>query len=92
MNEAVIDEGMIIKTRRKELRLSQQEVAAAIGVELRQYQRFEYGERLVSHTSFMQGLRICAALELDPYGFVFGSGPVLFSSLPGRQMPAPLTM
>ena len=67
-------EARIIKQRREELGLSQQQLAVEVGLSIRQYQRFEYGERLLSKTSLKQGLRICAALELDPFELVFEDG------------------
>ena len=73
-------EGLILRTRRLELGISQQELASAVGLQVRQYQRFEYGERLVSRASMKQGLRICAALDLNPYNLVFGSEAVLYST------------
>lgn len=67
-------EAKILKERREELGYSQQQLAVEVGIGIREYQRFEYGERLVSKTSLKQGLKICAALELDPYELVFDSG------------------
>ena len=67
-------EGRILKRKREDLGLSQQELAVEVGLSIRQYQRFEYGERLLSKASMRQGLRICAALELDPFELVFESG------------------
>ena len=64
-------EAMILKKRRKELGLTQTEVADAIGIQLQQYQMFEYGTRKVSTSSMILGLRLCAALELKPYELVF---------------------
>ena len=64
-------EAMILKERRKELGLTQTEVADAIGIQLQQYQMFEYGTRKVSTSSMILGLRLCAALELKPYELVF---------------------
>ena len=64
-------EALILKKRRKELGLTQTDVADAIGVQLQQYQMFEYGTRKVSTSSMILGLRLCAALELDPYEMVF---------------------
>ena len=64
-------EAMILKKRRKELGLTQTEVADAIGIQLQQYQLFEYGTRKVSTSSMILGLRLCAALELKPYELVF---------------------
>ena len=64
-------EALILKKRRKELGLTQTEVADAIGIQLQQYQMFEYGTRKVSNSSMILGLRLCAALELKPYELVF---------------------
>ena len=64
-------EAMILKKRRKELGLTQTEVADAIGIQLQQYQMFEYGTRKVSTSSMILGLRLCAALDLKPYELVF---------------------
>lgn len=64
-------EAMILKKRRKELGLTQSDVADAIGIQLQQYQMFEYGTRKVSTSSMILGLRLCAALELKPYELVF---------------------
>ena len=64
-------EAMILKKRRKELGLTQTEIADAIGIQLQQYQMFEYGTRKVSTSSMILGLRLCAALELKPYELVF---------------------
>lgn len=66
-------EARILKARRKELGLSQTEVALNAGIQIQQYQKFEYGERKLSNSSMVLGLRICAVLELDPYEFAFES-------------------
>ena len=50
--------------------MSQTEVALNAGIQIQQYQKFEYGER---KSSMVLGLRICAILELDPYEFAFES-------------------
>ncbi len=60
-------EALILKKRRKELGLTQTEIAEAIGVQLQHYQMFEYGTRKVSTSSMILGLRLCAALELAIY-------------------------
>ena len=64
-------EALILKKRRKELGLTQTEIAEAIGVQLQHYHMFEYGTRKVSTSSMILGLRLCAALELEPYELVF---------------------
>ncbi len=65
-------EGKILRDRRIELGLTQMEVALELQMSLHQYQRFEYGESLLSRSRMSTGLRICAILELDPYEVVFG--------------------
>lgn len=67
-------EAKILRDRRMELGISQQALATEVGIQIRQYQRFEYGQQLLSNTSMKQGLRICAALELDPFEVVFEDG------------------
>lgn len=67
-------ESQIIRERRMELHISQQALATEVGMQVRQYQRLEYGQQLLSNTSMKQGLRICAALELDPFEVVFEDG------------------
>ena len=64
-------EALILKKRRKELGLTQTEIAEAIGLQLQHYQMFEYGTRKVSTSSMILGLRLCAVLELKPYELVF---------------------
>lgn len=41
-------EAMILKDRRAELKLTQQELAVEAGMHIRQYQRYEYGESDIS--------------------------------------------
>ena len=67
-------EAKILRDRRKELDISQQALATEVGLEVRQYQRFEYGQQLISHANMKLGLRICTALELDPFELVFEDG------------------
>ena len=61
----------ILKNRRKNLGLTQQQVADAAEIKLRQYQRFESGERDIASSSMRIGLSVCSVLQLDPYRFVF---------------------
>ena len=60
----------ILKQRRLELGLTQQAVAIQLGMHIRQYQRFEYGEQSLAKCSMKTGLRICSVLHLDPYEVV----------------------
>ena len=64
----------IIRQRRISLGMSQAQTAAEIGIDLKQYQRYEYGVFQLANASMKMGLRICAALELDPFEVIFESG------------------
>lgn len=61
----------ILRNRRDEFGMTQQQVADAAGIQLRQYQRLESGERMMAGASMRIGLSICAVLKLDPYRFVY---------------------
>ena len=67
-------EAMILKDRRAELKLTQQELAVEAGMHIRQYQRYEYGVSDISGAPVKHVLRLCLALELDPYELVFEDG------------------
>ncbi len=57
----------VLRFRREQLELTQQQVADRAGIKLQQYQRLETGERHLSGCSMRIGLAICAVLLLDPY-------------------------
>lgn len=59
----------VLSCRRKELGMTQQQVADAAGILLRQYQKLESGERSIRSTSMRIGLSVCRALQLDPMRF-----------------------
>ena len=67
-------EATILRERRIALSLTQGQVAAEAGIELQTYQRYEYGKLRLSGATMKTGLRICAALELDPFEAVFENG------------------
>lgn len=60
-------EGRILRDRRVELGMTQEEASLELGISLQQYQRYEYGDRRLVNCPMRIGLRICALLELDPY-------------------------
>jgi transcriptional regulator with XRE-family HTH domain len=64
----------ILRERRMALGMTQDQAATEAGIEMRAYQRYEYGRSQLSGASMKVGLRICAALELDPFELVFESG------------------
>ena len=67
--------GQILRERRLELGLTQEEVALELHMSIHQYQRYEYGEHQLSNCPMRVWLRICAVLELDPYEIIFESEP-----------------
>lgn len=71
---SIIREATILRQRRESLGLTQKEIATEAGIDMRTYQRYEYGIISLSSTTMKVGLRICAALELDPYEVVFENG------------------
>ena len=74
MDEITKRQVTIMKKRRKEMGFTQGDIAEEAGITLQQYQKFEYGRRKIANCSTILALRICAALELDPYELVFENG------------------
>ncbi|HRR77219.1 MAG TPA: helix-turn-helix transcriptional regulator [Ruminococcus sp.] len=74
MDEIAKRQVTIMKKRRKEMGFTQGDIAEEAGITLQQYQNFEYGRRKIANCSTILALRICAALELDPYELVFENG------------------
>ena len=62
-------EGQRLYERRHEKGYTQIEVAKRAKIALRQYQRFESGERSFTNCSAKQYLAICKVLGFDPYEF-----------------------
>ena len=56
-----------LKARREELGLTQNQVAKIAEI---QYQRLESGETKLTSSSFSTGVRVCYALQLDPFELV----------------------
>ena len=67
--DIVMTDRAYLLDRRKELGLTQQQVADRAGIKLIQYQRFERGERSMCSASFRIGMAICDVLKLDPHRF-----------------------
>ena len=72
MSPRSIHSGELLKEARERMGCSQLEVATLVNIQIRQYQRFEYGERDIRHASMQLGLAICAVLGIDPFLLVFG--------------------
>jgi len=66
------DEKTILHDARKRLGLTQTQVADKAHITLRQYQRFESGERKLSSSSFWMASKILQVLELDVTTFARG--------------------
>ena len=88
MNRHIAKESEMIRQARFRLRYSQQQVATMVGIQVRQYQRLEYGESDIRRIGIRAGLALCAALHLDPVELVFGDNPGLLDGLrnqPGTE-------
>ena len=87
MNRHITRESEMLRKARIKLGYSQQQVATMAGMQIRQYQRFEYGEREVHHVNLRAGLLMCAAVELDPVMLIFGEKPETLKALrrPGKK-------
>lgn len=57
----------VLRSRREQLSMTQQQVADRAHIQLKQYQRLESGERTLSGCSMRIGLAVSAVLLLDPY-------------------------
>ena len=60
-----VEEKWILRDFREKLGMTQQEIADKAKIQLRQYQRFEAGERNLSSSSFSIACRVIEALGLD---------------------------
>ena len=67
-----VEEKWILKDFRDKLGLTQQQVADKAQIQLRQYQRFESGERDLSSSSFNIACRVIEALELNISDYYHG--------------------
>lgn len=65
--EAILAPGAELQKQREALGMTQQQVADRAGINIRQYQRFESGERSFYSTTFRIGLNICHVLKIDPF-------------------------
>lgn len=61
----VMEDHDIIKAQREALGMTQQQVADKAHINIRQYQRYESGERSLASASFRIGVSICKALDMD---------------------------
>ena len=62
----------ILRSARKKAGFSQMQLATELDMQVRQYQRFEYGEESFSSVNIKTGLKICRILQLDPFDLVLG--------------------
>jgi Predicted transcriptional regulators len=67
-------ESQMLREARIRKGYTQMEVAACAGVDIRLYQRLEYGQRSIVRASLKTGLAICFVLDLDSMELVFGEG------------------
>ena len=67
-------ESQMLREARIRKGYTQMAVASRAGVDIRLYQRLEYGQRSIAKASLKTGLAICFVLDLDPMELVFGVG------------------
>ena len=67
-------ESGLLRAARLKKGFSQMAVAAGAGIDIRLYQRLEYGQRSIVKASLKTCLAICFVLDLDPMELVFGEG------------------
>ena len=65
-------DGIVLKKRRRQLGMTLQDVADKAGIDIKQYQRFESGDRELASASFMTTVQVIKALELDPVKYAAG--------------------
>ena len=65
-------DGIVLKKRRKQLGMTLQDVADKAGIDIKQYQRFEAGDRELASASFMTTVQVIKALDLDPVKYAAG--------------------
>ena len=65
-------ESQMLREARIRKGYTQMAVAARAGIDIRLYQRLEYGQRSIAKASLKTGLAICFVLDLDPMALVFG--------------------
>ena len=87
MNRHLTREHKMIRQARLAKGLSQQQVATLISIQVRQYQRLEYGESDVQKLGMRAGLSLCIVLELDPHDLIFGTHPEKLEALRSRRPP-----
>ena len=62
----------MLKKRRQKLGLTQQEVADRAAIQIKQYQRFEGGDRELAEANFMTVYKVIRALEMDVEKYAAG--------------------
>ncbi|MBR2572319.1 MAG: helix-turn-helix transcriptional regulator [Clostridia bacterium] len=72
MKDGLPKEAGILREQRVYLKMTQEEVAHEVGINLQQYQWDEYGDRDLRKIPMELGLRICRMLGLDPYELIRG--------------------
>ena len=71
--QLMLSEAKILKNAREKLGMTQQQVADKARIQLRQYQRFESGERKLISSSFSIGCSVLEALSIDIVEFRRGN-------------------
>ncbi len=62
----------VLKKQRQRLGLTQQQAADKAEIQIKQYQRFEAGERELADAGFKTAIRVLKALEMDVEKYASG--------------------
>ena len=73
---------VILKTARKSKGMTQQEVADAVGINMRHYQMFESGARDLLNASFRVAYAICKVLDIEPESLLHLPSLPILQTLP----------
>ena len=83
MKRQMTRETKMLRSARMKKGYTQQEVATQAGIQVKAYQRLEYGERDIRNASMRVGLSICTVLGIDPVALVLGDKKRRQRSAPG---------
>lgn len=78
----------IIKEKRKALGITQEKAAEILGLSLRQFQRYENGQKELAEAPFQLGVNMCELFKIDLYDAVAPLDQMLSDGmLPGELEP-----
>ncbi len=80
-------EGVLLRQLRKQLNLTQKEMADKLGISLRQYQRYEAGEQDPAQSDFLRALSSVVGFSVEKLRNYFGGLPLVQSTTKWAHVP-----